>query len=107
MLQVTDYQGEVPILGYEKELPVPLKSKLYPWIFYCPIYLPILFMSLTYGTESGAFLPFYHQHQALCIVWALMGCFAVAASLLQFDSCNRSGFTDLHFYMPWVKATTK
>jgi hypothetical protein len=86
---------------------MPSKSKLYPWIFYCPIYLPIFYMSLTYGTESGAFVPFYHEHQALCIAWGLMGCFAAAASLLKFHSFNRPGFTDLHFYLPWVNSSAK
>ena len=83
---------------------MPRKSKLYPWLFYSPIYIPILMLSRTYGIESGAFVPFYHDHQALCIAWMLLGCAALAASFINFRSFNRSGFTDLHFYLPWVKA---
>jgi len=58
---------------------MPRKSKLYPWLFYSPIYVPILILSLTYGLESGAFVPFYRGHQALCITWLVLGCVAMAA----------------------------
>jgi hypothetical protein len=83
---------------------MPRKSKLYPWLFYSPIYLPILILSLTYGIESGAFVPFYREHQALCIAWIFVGVTTLAASFINFRSLKGSGFTDLHFYLPWVKA---
>ena len=86
---------------------MPRKSKLYPWLFYSPIYIPILILSLTYGVESGAFVPFYRTHQALCIAWVVLGCVAMAASFINFRSLKRFGFTDLHFYLPWVRARAK
>jgi hypothetical protein len=83
---------------------MPRKSRLYPWLFYSPLYLPILILSLTYGIESGAFVPFCREHLPLCIAWVLLGCVALVSSFINFRFLNRTGFTDLHFYLPWVKA---
>lgn len=86
---------------------MPRKSKLYPWLFFCPIYLPILILSLTYGIESGAFVPFFREHHALCIAWVVLGCVELAGSFINFRSLNRTEFTDLHFYLPWMKVRAK
>ncbi len=88
---------------------MPRRSKLYPFMFYTPIYSMPVYILVECGKGHLAAAPMVEDPTAvlLLMLWCALVFWGAFCALVDFFRLEKCGFTDLKLYLTWIKADPK